>query len=367
MTSGLSAWDNPTIDRATSVSDFDFSTFRRKPQTVYLVVSPDNIKPLAPLIRLFFSDLIACLQDHEPGAEEPWPVMILLDEFDRLGKMPIVAESIKTLRSYGGHLAIITQTIPALDEIYGENTRLSLQGGAGVKLYMTPSEKRTVTEVGESTGMTTKRVVSKSRSMGRGMFDTNVSERTEERPLLTADEAARLSLDDIILVIDGQHPARAKRIKYYEDAKLRHLFEGQSGDYPLPLGGKLNAQDAAEIDDRVAAIVQRRTEGMIAAQRLGQGGGAAPSTNTTPSPRPRRVSGSLMAAQIIDISDFDPAKAPKPIFELAPKAPPLLKLRSGRSSQILTKAKLIAPTPENCEAVERIADILGGDAQSSAA
>ena len=33
--------------------------------------------------------------------------------------MPIVAESIKTLRSFGGNLAIVTQTIPALDEIYG--------------------------------------------------------------------------------------------------------------------------------------------------------------------------------------------------------------------------------------------------------
>jgi len=26
---------------------------------------------LAPLIRLFFSDLIASLQDHEPGEDEP--------------------------------------------------------------------------------------------------------------------------------------------------------------------------------------------------------------------------------------------------------------------------------------------------------
>jgi type IV secretion system protein VirD4 len=38
--------------------------------------------------------------------------MIMLDEFDRLGKMPIIAESIKTLRSFGGNLAIVTQTIP---------------------------------------------------------------------------------------------------------------------------------------------------------------------------------------------------------------------------------------------------------------
>jgi len=215
--------------------------------------------------------------------------------------------------------------------------------------------------------MTTKRVVSKSRAMGRGMFDTNVSERTEERPLLTEDEAARLDLDDIILVIDGQHPARAKRIKYYEDAKLRHMFEGQTGDYPIPLGGKLNAQDAAEIDDRMVAIEHRQTEGMIAAQRVGTGNVATPSPATAPSPRPRRVSGLLMAAQIIDISGFDPAKAPKPIFERAKTATPLLKLRSGRSSQILSKAKLISPTPENCAAVERIADILGGDAGSAAA
>jgi type IV secretion system protein VirD4 len=57
------------------------------------------VKPLAPLIRLFFSDLLASLQDHEPGENEPWPVMIMLDEFNRLGKMPIVLDSIETLRS----------------------------------------------------------------------------------------------------------------------------------------------------------------------------------------------------------------------------------------------------------------------------
>lgn len=55
----------------------------------------------------------------------------MLDEFDKLGKMPIVAESIKTLRSYGGNLAIVTQTVPALDEIYGQNVRLSLKVAQG--------------------------------------------------------------------------------------------------------------------------------------------------------------------------------------------------------------------------------------------
>jgi type IV secretion system protein VirD4 len=276
--------------------------------------------------------------------------------------MPIVAESIKTMRSYGGHLAIITQTIPALDEIYGENTRLSLQGGAGVKLYMTPSEKRTVTEVSEGVGMTTKRVVSKSRAMGRGMFDTNVSERTEERPLLTEDEAARLDLDDIILVIDGQHPARAKRIKYYEDAKLRHIFEGQTGDYPLPLGGKLNAQDAAEIDDRVAAIVRRRTEGMIAAQRVGSGIGFV-SNDVTAEPkicRRPRASFALLEG-LLDISDFDPIKAPRRLplpshALISTKQTGVIKMlpRGRMSSSVIANAQLIAPTADNLAEIRSI-------------
>ena len=235
MTSGLDTWDNRAIDAATATSDFSFRDLRRRPHAIYLVVESEMIRPLAPLIRLFFSDLIASLQAQEPGDDEPWPVMIMLDEFDRLGKMLIVAESIKTLRSFGGNLAIVTQTIPALDEIYGENTRRSLQGGAGVKLYLTPSEQKTIEELSQAVGKTTKRVVTRSRAVGRNPFEgRSVSERTEDTPLLTEDEARRMDLDEVILVIDAQMPIRARRIKYFEDPALRVLHAGQAGSFPYP-------------------------------------------------------------------------------------------------------------------------------------
>ena len=236
MTSGLNQWSNPAIDRATEVSDFDFRDIRKKPMSVYLVVAPNMVKPLAALIRLFFSDLIASIQTKEPGEGEPWPVMILLDEFNRLGKMPIVVESIETLRSYRGHLAVITQTIPALDEIYGENTRRALQGNAGVKLYLTPSDEKTVEELSKAVGKTTKRVVTRSRSIGRNPFEgRSMSERTEEVALLTEDDARRMPLDDIVVVVDAQMPIRAKRIQYYDDPMFRKIHGAQTGELPLPL------------------------------------------------------------------------------------------------------------------------------------
>lgn len=235
MTSGLDQWSNPAIDKATRVSDFDFRTIRSKPFSVYLVVSPNMVKPLAPLIRLFFSDLISSMQDKEPGPDEPWPVMIMLDEFNRLGKMPIVTDSIETLRSYNGHLAIVTQTIPALDEIYGENTRRALQGNAGVKLYLTPSDEKTVEELSKAVGKTTKRVVTRSRSIGRNPFEgRSMSERTEETSLLPEDEVRRLPLDDIIIVVDAQMPIRAKRIQYFDDPFFKKIHAAQNGELPFP-------------------------------------------------------------------------------------------------------------------------------------
>ncbi|SDH00052.1 type IV secretory system conjugative DNA transfer family protein [Sulfitobacter delicatus] len=235
MTSGLDQWSNPAIDAATVESDFDFRTIRKKPFTVYLVVAPNMVKPMAPLIRLFFSDLISSLQDKEPGKDEPWPVMIMLDEFNRLGKMPIVVESIETLRSYKGHLAIVTQTIPALDEIYGENTRRALQGNAGVKLYLTPSDEKTVEELSKAVGKTTKRVVTRSRSIGRNPFEgRSMSERTEETSLLPEDEARRMPLNDIVMVVDAQMPIRAKRIQYYDDPFFKAIHSAQKGELPFP-------------------------------------------------------------------------------------------------------------------------------------
>jgi len=237
MTSGLDQWQNPAIDDATKVSDFDFRTIRKKPFSVYLVVQPLMVKPLAPLIRLFFSDLLSALQDKEPGPDEPWPVMIMLDEFNRLGKMPIVAESIEVLRHYRGHLAVVTQTIPAIDEIYGENTRRALQGNAGVKLYLTPSDEKTIEELSKAVGKTTKTVVTRSRSVGKNPFEgRSQSERTEETALLPEDEARRLPLDEIVVVVDAQMPVRAKRVVYYEDPFFKGIHAAQEGEMPFPKG-----------------------------------------------------------------------------------------------------------------------------------
>jgi type IV secretion system protein VirD4 len=152
--------------------------------------------------------------------------MLILDEFHRLGKMSEVAEAMTTIRGFNGRMAIITQTIPKLDAIYSYEERLSIQGGAGLKLYLTPSEEMTIEDLSQACGMTTKRTVSKSRRTGL-MERATVSERTEERPLLTEDEARRLPRDASIIIVNGEQPVKAKRIVHYEDPTFTRILKAQ--------------------------------------------------------------------------------------------------------------------------------------------
>jgi type IV secretion system protein VirD4 len=156
MTAGLKQWDNPAVQSATRGSDFDFATFRKKPQSLYIAVSEDHIATLAPLLRLMFADLIASIRLKEPGPDEPWPVMMMIDEFQQMGAMPYLERAIHSLASYGGRVAMIAQSLASLDRIYGPEGRESLENGAGLKLYITPRDQRTVREVSAAVGSTTR-------------------------------------------------------------------------------------------------------------------------------------------------------------------------------------------------------------------
>lgn len=235
---GLELWNDPAVDRATSASDFDFSTFRKVPQTLYIIVQSEHLKTLAPLVRLLFADAIASLQRREPGKDEPHAVMFLMDEFDQLGRQPLVLSSIKTIRSFGGRFFIISQTIPGLDDIYGETGRRSLQGGAGLQIYMTPQDDKTADVLSNALGRSTITAVTESQSRVRALDDSaNVSRRSEERPLVSANELLRFPLDEVIILPEGQYPIRARHIRYYADRHFGPIEQARHG-LGLPYPGE---------------------------------------------------------------------------------------------------------------------------------
>jgi type IV secretion system protein VirD4 len=258
---GMTLWNNPAVDRATSGNDFSFDMLRKTPISVYVVVNADDIRTLSPLVRLFFGELIATLRATLPDPKrEPWPVMVLLDEFDQLGPMPIVEQALKQLAGHGARVSIITQSIPGLDNIYGENVRMSLESAAGMKLYLAANDKKTAGEISDALGKTTKLSVSDSVSRDRDFLQRrSVSRRMEERPLLTPDEVRRLNPDQAILIPERQNPILVQRIVYFRDPLFRRLVEAQSGPLPYP------SVDGARVSGLAARVeeLERQVKGMM--------------------------------------------------------------------------------------------------------
>lgn len=255
---GLGLWLNPRIDKVTSVNDFSWDDIRRAPHAVYIVANSDDIPTLAPLLRLLFGELIATMRARVPDpATEPWPVQMILDEFDQLGPMPIIVQALKQLAGHGARVSIITQSVPGLEATpYSENERLAIESAAGIKLYIAPNEKKTASEVSEALGKTTKLSVSDSYSRdGQGLLKRSVSRRNEERPLLTPDELRRLSPDKIILIPERQNPIMVDRIVYWQDPFFTAITEAQKG--PLPWPDPIR-RELAELRAEVAGLREGR-------------------------------------------------------------------------------------------------------------
>ena len=162
--------------------------------------------------------------------------MMMIDEFQQMGAMPYLERAIHSLAAYGGRVAMIAQSLASLDRIYGPEGRESLENGAGLKLYITPRDQRTVREVSAAVGSTTREAVTHVYGRNKGILGaTSSSSRFEERPLLSETEARTMDPDEVIILASPQHPIRAKRIKYFEDPLFKGLADRQAGrNHPYP-------------------------------------------------------------------------------------------------------------------------------------
>ena len=112
FTSRLDLWLNPILDAATSANDFDLRELRRKPLSIYVGVNPDDLHRLRPVLALFFQQAIGLqtrtLPEHDPTLKRQ--VLMLLDEFTALGRIPIIAESVSYLPGYNVRVLLVIQS-----------------------------------------------------------------------------------------------------------------------------------------------------------------------------------------------------------------------------------------------------------------
>jgi type IV secretory pathway TraG/TraD family ATPase VirD4 len=176
ITARLNLWLNPMVDAATSESDFDLREVRRRRMSIYLGVSPDNIDRIAPIYSLFLQQLVDLNTRDLPEDASNVPVLVLLDEFARLGKASVIASGFSYVAGYGLRLVPVIQSRSQLRAIYGPDVTDEIIANCGLEVVFTPKELKVANELSERLGFFTMNVKSRSRTIHGLLANRSISD-----------------------------------------------------------------------------------------------------------------------------------------------------------------------------------------------
>ena len=215
VTARLNLWLNPMVDTATSESDFDLREVRRRRMSIYLGVSPDNIDRIAPIYSLFLQQLVDLNTRDLPEGASNVPVLVLLDEFARLGKASVIASGFSYVAGYGLRLVPVIQSRSQLRAIYGPDVTDEIIANCGLEVVFTPKELKVANELSERLGFFTMNVKSRSRTIHGLLANRSISESDQRRALLLPQELMQLPKNELLLLRAGIPPIRGRKIAYY--------------------------------------------------------------------------------------------------------------------------------------------------------
>jgi type IV secretion system protein VirD4 len=225
VSTSLQIWTEPHIAALTSGSDFDLRDLRRKPMTIYVIVSPSDIGWLKPLLRLFFDQLINLNTDVTPQEDRSikYQTLILLDEFVRLGRMDSLAHAAQYSRGFGVRLAYIVQNKAQVSNIYGKDGTADIFGNLGAEIVFGTNDATVTKELEERLGDNT--VMFTTRNRPRFWSWLNLAKQGESdhphrRPLMLDQEVARMSPHEQLILRPGMRPGYTARARWFTDPQF---------------------------------------------------------------------------------------------------------------------------------------------------
>jgi type IV secretion system protein VirD4 len=259
----LALYRDPVVALNTSHCDFRIHDLmnHEKPVNLYLVISPADIDRMRPLLRLMVDMIVRriCAKmefaDGSSKAGYKHRLLLLLDEFTSLGKLPIMEKALAYIAGYGGKVYIIVQDITQLNAVYGKEN--ALMANCHVRIAYAPNTIETAKTLSDMTGKTTvvEEKVSLSGSRTGHMKNASVNVTETARPLLTPDECMRLpgpekdsqgrvlKPGDMLIFTAGQSPIYGRQILYFFDpvfsARAKVPVPGLNAVYPSGISDSL--------------------------------------------------------------------------------------------------------------------------------
>ena len=264
----LGLYRDPVVAEVTRRCDWRITDIvtARHPTTLYLVVPPSDINRTKPLIRLILNQVGRRLTEDLQAKAGRHRLLLMLDEFPALGRLDFFESALAFMAGYGLKSFLIAQSLNQIEKAYGANN--SILDNCHVRVSFATNDERTAKRVSDALGTATEMKAMRNYAGHRlspWLGHLMVSRSETARQLLTPGEIMQLPPGDEIVMVAGTPPIRAKKARYYEDARFKERIlpppalvapkQGRPDDWtapPLPLRPETaepgSATDASDED-----------------------------------------------------------------------------------------------------------------------
>lgn len=209
---------SPAIQSVLTKSTFKFSELKEKPTTIYLVVPPRFLDIHRRFLRLFIN---LALGEMSRGGRSKTKVLMILDEFQQLGKMAEVEKAFRLLAGYNFIVWPFVQDFGGLSELYGNGVNAFLSSSRAVQVFSLNDA--------QSLEFVSKHIGARAMRFAAG------ADSPLTTPLRTPDEVSKetsLESGRQYILRAGRAPLVLEKVKYYE-GEDRLTAEARSTAAPL--------------------------------------------------------------------------------------------------------------------------------------
>jgi len=222
FTAALELFYNPVIDAVTAGNDFDLRDLRKKRMSIYVGITAGDLDRLAPLINLFFAQLID-LNTRELPEQNPdikYKCLLVMDEFTAMGKVNVLSKGISYIAGYWLRMLPIIQSPSQLRATYGHDDAETFTDNHALQVVFAPKNFKIAKEISESLGTTTVKNKSKTRQLvGKSSRSESTSDHARE--LLKPQEIKQIGRNAEIIVVDDCPAIRCSKIKWHTDPTFK--------------------------------------------------------------------------------------------------------------------------------------------------
>ena len=220
MTTSLSVFSKSDVkfcfrDNAIKASPYSF----KEEKSVFLAIPEHLLESYKSVLRLCTCQVLQEMQRR--SEQEAKPILLIIDEFARLGRIEGIFNALATLRSKKVMVLLAFQSLAQCEAIYSKEEARVLTDNCRVKYILEASDPQTAGTVKDWCG-----TYRDKRETLNGGKNRHKSYSYEDKPIVEPKDLITLTeKQEVILIISGIGYLRIKKAFYFKDKILSGMAE----------------------------------------------------------------------------------------------------------------------------------------------